>query len=185
MLINNIVDEYIDILTSRGSFSGKTRLKSEAHAQGLWHASTQVWIVNIQNKVLLQQRSANKDSYPNLWDISVAGHLSAGDNPISAALREIKEEIGLELEASQLQFFKRIKRSKIPKPNFLDNEFNYLYGVKTDFRLSSLKLQEEEVQAVQLLSLQEFKHQLQQNPSIFVPHGNAYYIYIINKLLLL
>jgi len=176
------MDEYIDILTVRGEPSGEVKLKSEAHRIGLWHASAQIWIVNSKQEVLLQKRTLNKDSYPGLWDISVAGHLSAGDSPGQAALREIYEEIGLQLKEYQLRFLKRVKRSKVPKEGFLDNEFNYLFATKCDVEIESLTLQKEEVAEVKWISIDIFELQLKNNKKIFVPHGNKYYQYIINEL---
>jgi len=176
------MDEYIDILTEEGKLSGEVKLKSEAHRLGLWHESVQVWVINSKQQVLLQKRAYSKDSYPGLWDISVAGHLSAGDTVIQAALREIHEEIGLSLVASQLCFFKRIKKNKIPKKGFLDNEFNTLFGVKLEVDILRLTLQKEEVEEVKWLSISNFEEQLKQHSKLFVPHGNEYYQYIINEL---
>jgi len=106
------MDEFVDVLTEEGEQTGEICYKTKAHQLGLWHASAQVWFVTSDNEVLLQKRALNKDTYPGLWDISVAGHLSAGDTPKQAAVREIKEEIGLQIEESQLCFLKLLKRSK-------------------------------------------------------------------------
>ena len=177
------MDEYIDILSSEGKPIGEVRLKSEAHKKGLWHASAQIWIVDSNKNVLLQKRAKTKDSYPDLWDISVAGHLSANDTPILAAQREVKEEIGIDLAVEQFHFLKRIKRSKIPQKGFLDNEFNYLFVVNCDISIEALKLQKEEVAQVKLVPLKKFRKQLKETPELFVPHGKKYYEYIINELL--
>lgn len=175
-----MADELVDILTENGSPLGEIKLKSEAHKKGLWHASAQIWLYTPQGEILIQQRASCKDTYPNLWDISVAGHLSAGDTPVFAAIREIKEEIGISISAEALQFLKTIKRSKQPKPEMLDNEFNHLFICCFPIKLKKLQLQVEEVAAVQLISLKNFKEALNQNPKNFVPHGKEYYQYIIN-----
>jgi len=179
------MDEFVDVLTEEGEQTGEICYKTKAHQLGLWHASAQVWFVTSDNEVLLQKRALNKDTYPGLWDISVAGHLSAGDTPKQAAVREIKEEIGLQIEESQLCFLKLLKRSKIPKVGFLDNEFNFLFAVKQDIVIEDLKLQKEEVAEVKLISITDFKEQLKQNKDLFVSHGEEYYTYIIKELLLL
>lgn len=179
------MEEYVDILTKNGIKTGNVCTKKEVHNLGLWHASIQLWIVNSKQEVLIQKRASNKDSYPGLWDISVAGHLTAGDTPEIAAIRETKEEIGLNIQEKDLIFLKKVKRSKTPKASFFDNEFNYLYLLKNDFSLNELVLQEDEVDQVKLISVNEFKQQLKQNKDIFVPHGETYYAYIINEILLL
>ena len=74
-----MADEYIDILNDDGSDTGKIALKSEAHKKGLFHRSAHLWLYTSTGKVLVQQRAMNKDTFPGLWDISVAGHITAGE----------------------------------------------------------------------------------------------------------
>ena len=50
-----------------------------------------------KNEILLQQRSDNKDKNPGMWGISVTGHLSAGQDSLMAATREISEEVSVSL----------------------------------------------------------------------------------------
>ena len=170
-----MADELIDILTPVGEFFGKTALKSKAHKEGLWHASTQIWIYTPKGEILIQQRAACKDTYPNLWDISIAGHLSAGDNAISASIREINEEIGVSTSAEALQFLKTIKTSKQPSKKIQDNEFNHLFLCCMPVDLKKLQLQTEEVSDVKLIALEEFQDLLKNDPKNFVPHGVEYY----------
>ena len=178
-----MADEFVDILNTNGSLTEKKKLKSEAHKKGLWHASTQIWIYTPKGEILIQKRTANKDTYPNLWDISVAGHLSAGDSPIAASIREIKEEIDLIIPAEALQFLKTVKNSKKPSPSIIDNEFNHLFICCSTININELQLQPEEVAAVELLPINEFKNQLANNYTKFVPHGMEYYNYILSNIL--
>ena len=53
--------------------------------------------------LLLQKRSKEKDSFPGCYDISSAGHISAGDEPLETALRELEEELGIKAEPEQLK----------------------------------------------------------------------------------
>ena len=177
-----MADELVDILNEDGSFSREVQMKSVAHREGLWHASVQVWIFTLEGEILLQKRATNKDTYPDLWDISVAGHLSAGDSPTEAALREIKEEIGLQLSEKDLRFLKTNKVSKQPSDKIIDNEFNYLYLVKFPVKIDQLKLQKEEVAEVKLLAIKEFLNELKINGDQYVPHGNDYYKFIIEAI---
>ena len=177
-----MADELIDVLNKDGSFSGKTLMKSVVHREGLWHASVQVWIYTFKGEVLLQKRAPNKDTYPNLWDISVAGHLTAGDSAANAALREIKEEIGLELSKGDLQFLKTNKVSKQPSDSILDNEFNHMYLVSYPVKIDKLTLQVEEVADVKLIPIKEFQKELRTNYNDYVPHGSDYYKFIIKAI---
>ncbi len=177
-----MADELIDILTPSGSLTGEVKLKSEAHQKGLWHASVQIWIYTSNGLILIQKRAKNKDTYPNLWDISVAGHLSAGDTPIEAAIREIEEEIGYTVTPENLIFLKTIQKSKRITSSIIDNEFNHLYIAELPITISKLKLQIEEVAEVKLISINEFEIELKNKPETFVPHGSEYYEFITKNI---
>ena len=122
------MDELIDVLDIEGYKTGKTCLKSIIHSTGLYHATVHIWFYTAEGNILLQQRAASKAIYPLLWDVSVAGHLNAGESFKSGAIREIKEEIG---------FLPDIKKT-VPLETFIstDEHFNfhtYLCVVSNEF----------------------------------------------------
>ncbi|MCI9434495.1 MAG: NUDIX domain-containing protein [Bacilli bacterium] len=80
-----MVNELIDVLDENGILTGEVLPRSEVHKRGLWHRSIAVAIVNEKNEILLQQRSATKEKNAGMWDISVAGHISSGQDALSAA----------------------------------------------------------------------------------------------------
>ena len=94
--------ELIDILTPEGIATGKTALKSEAHKNRLFHATEHIWLFTSDRKVLLQKRAFTKKVFPGIWDISVAGHIGAGEEIIEGAKREVFEEIGLKIQDKDL-----------------------------------------------------------------------------------
>ena len=126
--------EYFDILDENGNLTGKTKLRSEVHRDGDWHKAVHIWVFNRKGEVLLQRRAANKDSYPNMLDISCAGHLSAGDTSIEGALRELEEELKL--------FDNTFKIGRIFGTDFINNEFNDLYYLITDKTAEEMVFQE-------------------------------------------
>ena len=58
---------------------------------------------------ILMQRRGSKQTYPNFWDVSVAGHISSGETIHQGAIREIKEEIGLTILHNDLEFITTVK----------------------------------------------------------------------------
>ena len=96
---NEIIDQYNYIGEKIGTVD-----KEIAHEKGLWHKSVHVWIVNDKNEILLQYRSADKKLYPNTWDVSFAGHISAGESSIDAVIREGKEELGIKVDLNNLNY---------------------------------------------------------------------------------
>jgi isopentenyldiphosphate isomerase len=97
------MDELVDVLDVNGVPTGKTVLKSVAHREGILHPVAHVWIYTGAGMVLLQKRSFSKEVYPGLWDVSMGGHISAGEDIIQGALREIKEELGKQFSAGNLR----------------------------------------------------------------------------------
>ena len=87
------MDEYVAILNEHGTPTNERCLKSIAHRKGLFHATVHIWLFTSNGELLIQQRNPDKDTFPNLWDVSVAGHIEFGETPSKAALREIHEEI--------------------------------------------------------------------------------------------
>jgi isopentenyl-diphosphate delta-isomerase len=147
---------------------------------GILHGAAQVWIwrrVNESLQVMVQQRSAIKPSWPNMWDISAAGHIDLGEEPIMAGIREIKEEIGLDCTPEDLQLIMHT-RQQISYASIIENEWLWVYGLelKTDAKLT---LQVEEVAQVNWLSLEEFEAEVMKPDTKFVPHGTEYYQSVI------
>ena len=179
-----MADELIDILDKNGKFTGEKRLKSEAHRLGLYHATIHVWLYTTDGQILLQKRVDHKDTFPGLWDISVAGHIGAGESKKNAAIREIKEELGLSISQDKLEFLRVYLAKKQPKNNLFDNEFNYIYLCVLDYSINNLRLQKDEVADSKLLFLTDFEKEI--NDSIlqkkYVPHGNEYYDLILKEI---
>ncbi len=71
--------------------------REDIHNQNLMHKSVQVLLFNREKKLYIQQRSHNKDVYPGYWDVSAAGHVLSGESGIEAAMRELKEELGIQV----------------------------------------------------------------------------------------
>lgn len=174
------MDEYIDILNSNGKKTGKTCLKSEAHKKGIFHASAHIWIFDTKKNVLIQKRAVNKDTFPNLWDISVAGHISAGEEPITSALREVEEEIGLIITQEQLCLIGTAQKSIQHHSHLIDNELHYIYVCEIDFDIRSLKIQKEEVSAIQSIPLNDLIKKV--TTPDFVPRTDNYYPFVFEKI---
>lgn len=90
--------EYFEVLNEVGAKTGLVKQRNQVHRDGDWHRAVHVWIYSLStNELLLQQRAACKESWANLFDCSTAGHLSAGDDSLPTAQREVEEELGLQL----------------------------------------------------------------------------------------
>ena len=99
--------ELLDIVDENGIPTGKTIERKIAHSEGIRHRTAHVWIIRKTDngaEVLLQKRAMGKDSFPGRYDTSSAGHIQAGDEPEESAIREMKEELGIDASVSDLHF---------------------------------------------------------------------------------
>jgi len=165
--------EYLDILDEEGNKTGKTKLRSEVHRDGDWHRSVHIWIINTKNELLIQKRSPNKKTHPNFLDLSVAGHVSAGDGVIDSAIREIKEELGISIDPSELEQV-CIYQQKYNENGFNNNQFNNVFLLKKDIVTKNAVLQKEEVAEIKFIPYQELV--TLSKSGTMVPHPQEYQI---------
>ena len=146
--------EYLDIVDEKGNPTGLTIDRETAHRQGIRHRTSHVWLLRIHNgktQVLLQKRSLNKDSYPGCYDISSAGHIPAGHDYLESALRELKEELGVEASKDELIYcgMRQFEfRDRFHGQSFWDNQISNIYVLWRDIEEKRFTIQLSEVEAV-------------------------------------
>lgn len=165
--------EYFDTLREDGTVRGGIKLRTRVHKDGDWHRTVHVWIHNSKGEVLIQKRSSKKETYPDLWDVSCAGHVSAGDNSRNAAVREAQEELGLSLSPLELHKLCTVRQS-YHHEDIHDNEVVDVYVVLRDVAIANLVLQEEEVANVRYINAQFLRECIQADDPSFVPHPEEY-----------
>ena len=94
--MSDVMTELIDVLDENGNKTGEVETKEEIYKRGLWHRSVHIWIENDKQELLVQKRNPLKNTFPNLWAISSAGHVIAGETSIESGLRELKEELDVD-----------------------------------------------------------------------------------------
>ena len=153
--------EYLDIVDENGIPTGKTVSRNIAHRDGILHRTAHVWVVRPSAKgydILLQKRSMEKESFPGLYDTSSAGHIAAGEEPVSSALRELQEELGIKADPEQLHHagsFRIRYEKEFHGHLFRDNEVTQVFVYDEPVEISALVLQESEVDEVRWFGLDE------------------------------
>ena len=148
--------ELIDLVDENNQLIGNKEDKEIAHEKGLWHRECAAWIYQENGDILIQKRAATKKQSPNKWGLC-AGHIQAGEEPIKGMLREIKEELGIEVLEEELEFA-RVEEVKQKHPNgSINNTFVYRYFLKTNIPIDKYIIQEEELSELKYISLEELK----------------------------
>ena len=164
--------ELWDLYTKDRESLGETMERGAAHPAGKYRLVVHVAIFNSRGQMLIQQRQSNKFGWPNLWDISACGSVISGETTCMAAERELGEELGL-----SISFQDRRPALTVHFPEGLGDVFVIEQGVD----LSTLTLQEEEVQAVRWASEEEILHMIEEDTFIpYQPHFIGLLFYLRN-----
>jgi isopentenyldiphosphate isomerase len=164
--------ELIDIYDELGQKCGKTEEKDKAHKKALIHKGVCVWIINSNDEILLQTRNSHV-MFPNMMDISFSGHIQAGETSLEAAIREGREELGINLEADKLQYLFSC-REYGGIDGYVENEIDdvFLYGA--DIPIEEYTFCDNEVKAVSYVPLDEFKRMVESNSPMLLPYETHY-----------
>ncbi|KAK4583656.1 hypothetical protein RGQ29_021685 [Quercus rubra] len=169
-----MAEEHLDVLTKSGHKTGISKPRGDVHRDGDYHRAVHMWIFAENTQQLLLQRRADcKDSWPGLWDISSAGHISAGDSSLVTARRELQEELGIVLPKDAFEMiFIFLQECVINDGKYIKNEFNDVYLVTTldPIPLEAFTLQESEVSAVKYISYEEYRSLLAEEDPDYVPY---------------
>jgi isopentenyldiphosphate isomerase len=142
--------ELFDLVDRDGAPLGRAKPRREVHRDGDWHRSLHLWVWGVvagQPWLVLQRRSAAKDTHPRRLDVAVTGHLRAGES-VADALREAEEEIGLRVgpaEVRRLGMRRRVDRSKA---GVIDNELQEIFVVVAPVEIAALRPDPAELEAI-------------------------------------
>ncbi len=166
--------ELLDVLDEDGIFTGEVLSRDEIHKRGLWHRAIVVAIVNEKNEILLQQRSEKKEKNAGMWDISVAGHISAGQDSLSAVAREINEEVsvllGYRTEIKDFRYMYCFRKEQKFRDDFIERQFYDFFILRTPgVDDKTLYFQKEEVQAVKFVDLTTIQNMIDNNELVERP----------------
>lgn len=130
------MEEWLDIVNSDDAVIGKDT-RQRIHELGHMHRAAHIVLFRPDGQVFVQLRSLLKDSGAGLWDTSAAGHLDSGETYPQCAVRELKEELGVQLPADSLQWIGKLAPEE--RNGF---EFTAIFTACTD---QPLELQVDEI----------------------------------------
>lgn len=118
-----MMEETFDVVDELDRVVGRAT-RREVHARGLRHRAVHILVYNGDGEVFLQRRSFSKDSHPGRWDSSASGHLDSGEGYLAAAVREVREELGVEVGEAEL-----VELGRLDASAETDQEFVRVYRV--------------------------------------------------------
>jgi isopentenyl-diphosphate delta-isomerase type 1 len=143
-----MTDELLDIVNDEDIITGQ-EMRSAVHQLGLQHRGVHVFLFTADGKMLVQKRSADRVASPSMLDCSVSEHVKAGESYLEAAVRGMKEEMGVEgIEIKPLVKFRM-------NYGINDNEISTLYeGIVNPV---NVKFDPIEIEEINYYSVQELQ----------------------------
>ena len=155
--------ELWDLYDSYGNRTEKTMVRGEEVPAGFYHLAVHIWPINSKGEFLVQRRSPHVQWKPNLWAVT-GGSAISGEDALTAARRELMEEIGFDAPADSMHQIACLKRT---------NSYCGVFSVHTDWPAEAFVLQKEEVSAVAWCDRNKLMRMLAEN-SLY-NYGDAYY----------
>lgn len=160
--------ELVDLLNNRKELTGET-CERNAVPEGKYRLSIHIWIVNDKNEILIQQRSASRKMFPNMWT-NTGGACIAGETSIETVFRELKEELNIIPNINNLELIASYKRKK----DYVD-----VWLLRQNINIKDLKFNDNEVQAAKWVSIEEWKKLLIEEQA--VKSSTDYFLNYINN----
>ena len=114
-----------------------TRPRSIVHAQGLRHHVCHLWVVGVRDGVRgiwLQKRQNDRPLYPGFYDLTATGHMDPGETPLTAALREAREEIGLHADEDDVTPGGSFRQRYYRADGGFDDELSFVFLMRSEER---------------------------------------------------
>jgi len=154
--------ENIRIYDNKGNPIGSAS-REEAMVKNLYRGVVRVFLLNKDNLMYVQKRGEKADLAPGLWDQSAGGHIDASEEPEQAALRELKEELGVELDSLDFLISYPFEEERHGKTV---SSFDFLFTGKS---VQNIHVQKEELSGGRWFDIEELKLELSQSPEKFAP----------------
>ncbi|WDV48174.1 NUDIX domain-containing protein [Clostridiaceae bacterium M8S5] len=155
--------EVWDVLNKDGEVTGKTLIRDkEEFKEEEYHLVVHIWIVNRCGEILIQKRPEHLDFAPGVWAIA-GGSALQGEDSITAARREVKEELGININPVNEPIRYRSKIS-----------FTDIWVVEKDIDLDDIKLQKDEVSDVKWVTIDKLKLMMQKGKFYRTTDDNYY-----------
>lgn len=85
------------------------------HQKGLLHREIHILFMTPNREIIFQHRAKDKDTYPDKLDATVGGHVEPGISYEDTAIKECKEETGVDINPSKLKLIKKIHKKVLMK----------------------------------------------------------------------
>jgi isopentenyldiphosphate isomerase len=158
----NIIDETENIIG--------IETRENIHNQGLLHREIHVWFYTPKGEIIFQHREKDKDTYPDLLDATVGGHVEIGSDYENTALQELSEETGIQAEKNNLAFIQMVRSKTFDTAtNKTNNVVRAIYAYRYGQEIKDLKVEKGKAIGFELWPLEKLFSISDEDKKRFIP----------------
>lgn len=158
----NVIDEKDNII--------RKATREEIHKKGLLHREIHVWFYTAKREIIFQHRAKDKDTFPDLLDATVGGHIEMEQDYEDAAIKEVEEETGIKVDIKDLHFIQTIRsEAHDPVTKMTNNVIRAIYAYRYEGKFENLKVEEEEALGFEAWPIAKLLHISEEDRKYFIP----------------
>ncbi len=155
--------EIWDLYDEERRLTGKTMRRGDPIPEGYFHLVVHCAIFNAAGRMLIQHRQPFKRGWSGMWDVSMGGSAVQGDDSRAACAREVREELGLELDLTGV---------RPALTMYYPGIINDVYVVHRELDPAALRCQPEEVSEARWATEEEILSMI--GAGTFIPYAPGF-----------
>ncbi len=160
--------EMLEVIDENDNLVGlETRAK--VHQDGLLHREIHIWFLTPKGEIIFQHRAKDKDTYPDKLDATVGGHVEPKMSYEETAVKECKEETGIDIALNKLVFLTKMRKKSFDEVTKLTNntirsQYAYLY----EGSISDLQIEEGKAEGFEAWKIDDLPNLSEEDKNKFI-----------------
>ena len=161
--------EMLEIIDENDNVVG-IETREKIHKEGLLHREIHIWFLTPKAEIVFQHRAKDKDTYPDKLDATVGGHVEPKMSYEETAVKECKEETGIDIVLEKLVFLRKMRKKSFDEATGLTNntirsQYAYLY----DGSISDLEIEDGKAEGFEARKIDDLSHLSETDKNKFIP----------------
>jgi len=163
------MNEQLEVINENDEVIGfETREK--IHKEGLLHREIHIWFVTLKAEIIFQHRAKDKDTYPDKLDATVGGHVEPKMSYEETAIKECKEETGVDIDLNKLVFLRKMRKKSFDEATGLtNNTIRSQYAYLFEGSITDLQVEEGKSQGFEAWKIDDLSHLSESDKNKFIP----------------
>lgn len=160
--------EMLEVVDENDNIVG-LETREKIHQNELLHRVVHIWFITPKGEIIFQHRAKNKDLLPDKLDATVGGHVEIGTSYEETAIKEGKEETGIDIDSTKLLFLSKIIRTTFNKNwNKIHKNMNVSYAYLYDGSISDLQVEEGKAEGFEIWNIDSLSNLSEEDKNKFI-----------------